>query len=572
MVKAGHGGGFAREPLMELDMPLTQSAQHAEAPAHMGLVVGASAAASAFEWYDFYIFGTLAPVISAKFFAGLSPSAGYIAALALFGAGFVFRPLGALVFGRLGDQLGRKAAFLLTVLMMGGATFAIGLLPTWHQVGVSASVLVVLARIIQGTALGGVYGGAAISVAEHAPARSRGYYGSYVQISAPIGLLVALLVVLVLRTTLGTVAFDAWGWRLCFLASVGLLAISVFMRMKMTESPLFAALEAEGEGPARSVYRETFGNTANLRLIAVAFFSMMCAQGAVFYTAYFYVQVFLEKSLGLDPRVSGALLMGVVALSAPMFIVAGRLSDRYGRKPVMLCGMLIALVAYFPAFEAMQTAVNPTLAAALQRAPVVVVADPADCVTQFDPIGKAPFNSSCNVAKSFLVNAGLSYGQRAAPAGSLAQIEVGTVVVPSASATGLAPAAAASVKADFAARVRSALVAAGYPEKADPAKVGKLALFGLMLIFGIAAALVYGPLSTAAVELFPTRIRYTALSVPYHVGVGWVGGFLPFTVYAIVITTGDIFAGLWYPFVFTAISFISMLFFLPETRGRSLDF
>jgi MFS family permease len=550
-------------------------AQDAPRP-NMALVVGACAAASAFEWYDFYIFGTLAPVISAKFFAGLAPTAAYIAALALFGAGFAFRPLGALVFGRLGDRLGRKSAFLITVLMMGGATFAIGLLPTYDQIGVAASALVVLARIIQGTALGGVYGGAAISVAEHAPARSRGYLGAWVQTSAPIGLLVALLVVLALRGMLGTQAFDAWGWRLCFLASVGLLAISVVLRARMTESPLFAAIEGGGEDEGHrrppSVYRETFGTWRHLRLILLAFLGMMCAQGAVFYTAYFYVQVFLDKSLRLDPRLSGGLLMGVVLVSAPLFILAGHLSDRFGRKPVMLSGMALALVAYFPAFHAMQAAANPALAAATRAAPVVVVADPADCVTPFDPIGKAQFDSACNIAKSILVEAGVSYRQRPAPAGSPASILVGNAAVPVHGAPGLAPAGAARVRADAAARAAAALGAAGYPARADPARVRAPALFGLMLIFGVSAALLYGPLSTAAVELFPTRIRYTALSVPYHVGVGWVGGFLPFTVFAIVTATGDPFAGLWYPFVFTAISFVSMLLFLPETRGRGLDF
>jgi len=538
----------------------------------MGMVVGASAAASAFEWYDFYIFGTLAPVISARFFAGLSPTAGYIAALALFGAGFAFRPLGALVFGRLGDQMGRKSAFLITVLMMGVATCAIGLLPTYAKVGISASALVILARIVQGMALGGVYGGAAISVAEHAPAKSRGYLGAFVQISAPIGLLVALLMVLFLRTVMGNPAFEEWGWRLCFLASAGLLGISVFMRMKMQESPLFAALEGEEDGPARSVYRETFGNPRNLRLIALAFFSMMCAQGAVFYNAYFYVQVFLEKSLKLDPKTVSGLLMAVVIISAPMFVVAGRLSDRFGRKPVMLAGMVISLVAYFPAFHAMLDAGNPALAAATRATPVVVVADPASCETQFDPIGKKQFRSSCNIAKSFLANAGISYGQRAAPADAPARIEVGTVAVAAPDGTRLAAPALAAAQADFAARAKAALAAAHYPDKADPARVNAPALFALMLVFGISAALLYGPLSTAAVELFPTRIRYTAMSVPYHVGVGWVGGFLPFTVFAIVTSTGDMFAGLWYPFVFTAISAISTLLFLPETRGRSLDF
>ncbi len=543
---------------------------------HMGLVVGASAAASAFEWYDFYIFGTLAQVISAKFFTGLPPTAGFIAALALFGTGFAFRPLGALIFGRVGDLLGRKSAFLITVLMMGGATFAIGLLPTFEQAGITASLLVILARIIQGTALGGVYGGAAISVAEHAPQGVRGYLGSYVQTSAPIGLLVALLMILFLRTVLGTEAFDAWGWRLCFLASFGLLAISVFMRMKMTESPLFAQLEGETQGDdtgvSKAVYSETFGKWPNLKLVLLAFFSMMCAQGAVFYTAYFYVQVFLEKSLKIDPKISGSLMMGVVALSAPLYILAGWLSDKIGRKPVMLAGMIIGAVFYFPGFHAMEAAGNPALAKASIAAPVVVYADPADCALQFDPIGKTQFKSSCDIAKSFLANAGVSYKNKAAPAGTPAYIEVGTTKVQAVSAIGQSAPETIKTKALFETPAKAALVAAGYPAKADSAQINKPLLFGLMFIMAIAAALLYGPLATAAIELFPTKIRYTAMSVPYHVGVGWIGGFLPVTVFAIVSGTGDIFAGLWYPFIFTAISLVAALFFLPETRKRSLDF
>lgn len=543
---------------------------------HMGLVVGASAAASAFEWYDFYIFGTLAQVISTKFFTGLPPTAGYIAALALFGTGFAFRPLGALIFGRVGDLLGRKSAFLITVIMMGGATFAIGLLPTFEQAGITASLLVILARIIQGTALGGVYGGAAISVAEHAPQGVRGYLGSYVQTSAPIGLLVALLMILFLRTVLGTEAFDAWGWRLCFLASFGLLAISVFMRMKMTESPLFAQLEGEAQGEdtgvSKAVYSETFGKWPNLKLVLLAFFSMMCAQGAVFYTAYFYVQVFLEKSLKIDPKISGSLMMGVVALSAPLYILAGWLSDKIGRKPVMLAGMIIGAVFYFPGFHAMEAAGNPALAKASIAAPVVVYADPADCALQFDPIGKTQFKSSCDIAKSFLANAGVSYKNKAAPAGTPAYIEVGTTKVQAVSAIGQSAPETIKTKALFETPAKAALVAAGYPAKADSAQINKPLLFGLMFIMGIAAALLYGPLATAAIELFPTKIRYTAMSVPYHVGVGWIGGFLPVTVFAIVSGTGDIFAGLWYPFIFTAISLVAALFFLPETRKRSLDF
>ena len=551
----------------------------AEAEGHKGpntgLVVGASAAASAFEWYDFYIFGTLAQIISAKFFTGLPPTAGYIAALALFGTGFAFRPVGALVFGRVGDRMGRKSAFLITVLLMGGATFAIGLLPTYDQIGITAAVLVILARIIQGFALGGVYGGAAISVAEHAPAKSRGYLVSYIQISAPLGLLAALLMILLLRAVMGNEAFEAWGWRLCFLFSVGLLAISVFMRMKMTESPIFKQIEGEEDGGktdhrSKAVYAETFGKWENLKIVLLAFFAIMCAQGAVFYCAYFYTQVFMEKSLKIAPTISGSLILLTVALSSPFFMFFGWLSDKIGRKPVMLFGMILALAFYFPGFHAMTRAGNPALAAASASSPVVVRADPADCSLQFDPIGKTQFKSSCDIAKSTLANAGVSYTNLAAPAGSPAEIEVGSVKVPAKSAIGMNAADTKATRDAFTKEAGAALAAAGYPAKADPAQINKPVLLGLLMILAIAAAALYGPLATATVELFPTRIRYTALSVPYHVGVGWIGGFLPFTVFAIVAGTGDIFAGLWYPVIFTAISVVTAFFLLPETRHRDI--
>ncbi len=549
-----------------------------EAPhkSNMGLVVGASSAATAFEWYDFFIFGTLATVIARNFFTGLPPAAGYIAALGLFGAGFAFRPLGALVFGRIGDQLGRKGAFLTTVLLMGAATFIIGLLPTYAQAGIIAPILVILMRIIQGFALGGVYGGAAISVAEHSPQASRGYMVSWIQTSAAIGLLTALLVILLLRTLLGNAAFDAWGWRICFLASAGLLAVSVWMRVKMTESPIFAEMEGEGggeaaedKGPVKAVYGETFGKWKNLKLVLLAFFAVMCAQGAVWYTAFFYTQIFLEKSLKVDPATTTAMTMGVVALSAPMYIVFGHLSDKIGRKPVMLGGMIVALLFYFPGFHALQQAANPALAAASAASPVIVVADPADCALQFDPVGKTQFTSSCDIAKSYLANTGVSYQNRAAAAGTPAVVHVGDASIVSASAAG---ADGKDVKAKVEGDIKAALAAHGYPAKADPAQMNKPAMFGLLLILAVAATALYGPLSTALVELFPTRIRYTALSVPYHIGAGWIGGFLPFTVFAIVTGTGDIFAGLWYPVIFTAISIVVCFFLMPETRKRSLQF
>ncbi len=460
------------------------SGEAAPKTSSMALVVGASSAATAFEWYDFYIFGTLASIISAKFFTGLPPTAGYIAALGLFGAGFAFRPVGALVFGRLGDRVGRKSAFLITVLLMGGATFSIGLLPTYGQAGIIAPILVLLARVVQGFALGGVYGGAAISVAEHAPHPQRGFLVGFIQTSANIGLLTALLVILALRTSLGPVAFADWGWRVCFLASAGLLGISVWMRLRMTESPLFAQMEGE---PVKAVYSETFGKWSNGKIVLLAFFAVMCAQGAVYYTSFFYTQIFLEKSLKIDPTISGALVMFAVTLSAPLFIFFGWLSDRVGRKPVMLFGMITALVFYFPGFHAMQTYGNPDLAIASKASPVVVVADPGECSLQFDPIGKTQFTSSCDIAKSFLANAGISYDNQTAPVGTQATMKVGLHEIPATAAIGLPAADAAKVKADFATRAQAALSEAGYPEKADPAKINRGALFGLLMILATGA-------------------------------------------------------------------------------------
>jgi MFS family permease len=542
--------------------------------ASLRTVVAASAAGTAFEWYDFFVFGSMIQVISKAFFSGLNETAGYIAALALFGAGFAFRPIGALVFGRIGDRTGRKGAFLVTVVLMGGATCAIGLLPTYQQAGLAAPALLVLMRIIQGFALGGEYGGAAIYVAEHAPEGARGRSTSWVQTSAAFGLFAALLVILATRLWLGRAfgphAFDEWGWRIPFLISAGLLAVSIWMRLKLSESPAFAKLKDAGQA-STAPYAEAFGQWKNLKLVLLALAAIMSAQGAVWYTAFFYSQTFMEKFLKVPPETINLLLMMATAVSAVGYVVFGWLSDRIGRKVVMLFGMTLMLAAYFPGFHMLAQTLNPALAEAQARTPVVVVADPAGCSLQFDPVGKASFVSSCDIAKSVLANAGVTYRNRPGPAGSLAEVRLGDAAIVSSDARGLSKAQVKAVKDGVEARITGGLALAGYPAKADPARMNLAGAFGVLLVFVIAATALFGPIAATLVELFPTRIRYTAMSLPYHIGTGWIGGFVPFTAFAIVAATGDIYSGLWYPFAFTALSVTTCLLLLPETRNRPLD-
>jgi len=537
-------------------------------------VVAASATGTAFEWYDFFVFGSLAQVISKVFFSGLPETASYIAALALFGAGFAFRPLGALVFGRIGDRLGRKRAFLFTVTLMGGATVAIGLLPSYAAAGLISPVLLVIMRILQGFALGGEYGGAAIYVAEHAPADARGRSTSWVQTSAAFGLFAALAIILAtrlgLKATVGPDAFDAWGWRVPFLFSAGLLAVSIFMRMKLSESPSFARMQAEGE-TSKAPFAEAFGRWPNLKLVLIALVGVMFAQGAVWYTAFFYVQTFMEKFLKAPPETINLLMASATAVSAVGYVAFGALSDRVGRKPVILAGMVLMIAAYFPGFHMLTRTLNPALAEAQASTPVTVVATPSDCSLQFDPIGKKGFLSACDIAKSVLTNAGVSYRSVAAPGGALAEVRVGETVVQSVDARSLSAADAKAAKAGVEARIKAALSQAGYPTKADPERMNLAGAFAVLVVFVIAATALYGPQAAALVELFPTRIRYTAMSLPYNIGTGWIGGFVPFTAFAIVTAVGDLYAGLWFPLVCTAIAAIVCLLFLPETRGRDLD-
>jgi MFS family permease len=538
-------------------------------PWSMARIIIASSAGTTFEWYDFFIFGSLAPVISKVFFAGLDPTPALLAALALFAAGFAFRPLGALIFGVVGDKLGRKGAFLITVSLMGAATFLIGFLPTYAQAGSSAATMLIVLRILQGIALGGEYGGAAIYVAEHAPHLKRGASTGWIQASASFGLLAALLVIVVTRTAIGEDEFAVWGWRIPFLVSAVLLAISVWLRAKLAESPEFCRLRNEGE-LAHAPLRESFGKWKNLKRVLIAFFGIMCAQGAVWYFTFFYMQVFLERSLGLPSQTKDLLLIVMTVVSSPLYVYFGWLSDRLGRKPVMIGGMLLALLLYFPASHWIANAANPQLAEARQRTPIVVDTEPGTCSVQFDPVGTARFVSACDIAKSTLVTKGINFGTRRSTDGRTSVV-VGTERVPIAGGEGLSGADLKALKARTADAIGAELQEAGYPKSADPARANITLLIIILLAFVVAATALYGPQAAALVEMFPTRIRYTAMSFPYHVGTGWVGGFLPVTSFALVAITGNIFSGLWYAVFFTSISVIVSLFFLKETSGRHLQ-
>jgi MFS family permease len=535
----------------------------------MKMVVAASSAGTAFEWYDFFIFGTLTAAISRAFFSGVNETAGFIFALGAFGAGFAVRPFGALVFGWLGDRIGRKKTFIFTVSIMGLATIGIGLLPTYAQVGVTAPALLIGLRIVQGFALGGEYGGAAIYVAEHAPPAQRGQYTAWIQISASLGLLGALAVILITRKAIGEAAFSAWGWRIPFIASAVLLAVSFWMRAKLGESPAFRRMQAEN-ALSKAPIAETFLRWRYLKIVLIALFSILIAQGAVWYLTFFYAQFFLEKVLKLDSASVNLLMIAVTVVSAPLYLLFGALSDRIGRKPVMLSGMIVAILVIFPCFQTMTRAGAPALAAAALRTPVTVMADPADCSVQFDPVGKAAFLSACDIAKGALANAGVSYANGSVPPGAIATVRIGPARVVSASAKGLPTAQAKAVKAAVEARIKAALAEAGYPKIADPKAVDWRLLFGAMVVLVIAAAAIYGPLGASLVELFPTRIRYTSVSLPYNIGIGWVGGFLSAVAFAMVAVNGNMFFGLWYPVAITILAAVITALFLPETKGRDL--
>ena len=534
------------------------------------MVVAASAAGTIFEWYDFFIYGALASIMAKHFFAGLPDAQALIFSLLTFSVGLIVRPVGALVFGKIGDSQGRKGAFLITIVIMGSATVAIGLLPTNEQIGPIAAALLIGCRILQGFALGGEYGGAAIYVSEHAPRNRRGSATAAIQASAAMGLVGALVVILVTRGTLGEEAFVKWGWRIPFLLSSVLLAISIWIRLQLEESPAFLKLKDEGKTSKRA-YAESFLEWRNLKIVLLALVGLMMAQGVGWYTANFYSQIFLERILRVDQKIVNMVMIVVVLISAPLYVFFAWLSDRIGRRPVMLFGMVVLVVFYFPGFQMMTRAANPALADATVHSPVTVTVDPDDCSFMLDLTGGAhQFATTCDIARGALADAGVSYTLVDAPAGTLARVELDNASIESVSAEGLPIAAAKAIRAKFAAALQPSLTAAGYPAKADPAQINFPMLIAVMVVFIVATTALYGPQAAALVELFPTRIRYTAFSFPYNVGTGWFGGLAPVTALAIVTATGNIYAGLWFPLIVTAIAAVIFMFFWPETKDRDI--
>lgn len=548
-------------------------------PSDLKLVIAASAAGTAFEWYDFFIYGALASVINKAFFAGVDETTGFFLTLLTFGAGFVFRPLGALIFGHLGDHKGRKSAFLITITLMGLATVGIGLLPGYDQVGILAPLLLVLLRIVQGIALGGEYGGAAIYVAEHAPHGRRGGMTSWIQTSAALGLIAALGVILLTRLAFHQLeqaghlepnAFDHFGWRVPFLISLGLLLVSLWMRRRLGESPAFQRVKAETAKIPHAPLKESFGRWSNLKFVLIALFGIMIAQGAVWYTAFFYSQFYLEKLLKVPPEVVNLVMMAATLVSAPLYILFGALSDRLGRKKIMVFGMALGAVFFIPGFAGLTKAISPDLVAAARKAPVILQADPRTCALQFDPLGKAKFTSPCDQLKNLLSINAIPYELQPRPALRTAIVQIGGVSIEAKPIAGLAPADAARVKGDQEAAVKAALAKAGYPRAADPSKIDWLSVSGIFLVFIIAATALYGPQAAALVELFPTRIRYTAMGLPYNIGTGWVGGLMPATAFAIVTQTGDPSKGLWFPVIVAGLATLVAILFLPETSQRDI--
>ncbi|MCA3720747.1 MFS transporter [Phenylobacterium sp.] len=534
------------------------------------LIVGAASAGTVFEWYDFYLYGSLTAYISFHFFSGVNETTGFILALMAFAAGFAVRPFGALVFGRLGDLWGRKNTFLVTMLLMGLSTFAVGLLPDYSQIGVAAPIILVVLRLVQGLALGGEYGGAATYVAEHAPEGKRGLYTSWIQTTATLGLFLSLVVIILVRTLLGEDAFKDWGWRIPFLVSAILLGLSLWIRLKLNESPVFQKMVAEGRTSKRPL-AEAFADRGNLKLVLLALVGLTAGQAVVWYTGQFYTLFFLEKTLKVDGLTTNMLVATALLIGTPFFILFGWLSDRVGRKPIILAGCLLAVLTYFPVFKALTAAANPALAAASVSAPVTVIADPADCAFQFDPVGRSAFASSCDIAKSALANAGVSYRNEAAPAGTLAQVRIGDTVIPSVDGTGQSRQELAKTRAAWTKVLGEALSQAGYPARADPAQINKPLVVALLTLLVLYVTMVYGPIAAALVEMFPARIRYTSMSLPYHIGNGWFGGFLPATAFAMVAASGDIYRGLWYPIVVATITLIVGSVWLKEMRGSQMD-
>jgi hypothetical protein len=532
-------------------------------------VILASSLGTVFEWYDFYLYGSLAGIIGAQFFSAYPPATRDIFALLAFAAGFLVRPFGAIVFGRVGDIVGRKYTFLVTIMIMGLSTFIVGLLPSAATIGIAAPIILIGLRLLQGLALGGEYGGAATYVAEHAPQGKRGYYTSFIQTTATLGLFLSLLVILFTRSAIGEAEFAAWGWRIPFLVSVLLLGISVWIRLRLNESPVFQKMKDEGKS-SKAPLTEAFANWDNAKIVLLALFGGVMGQGVVWYTGQFYALFFLQSILKVDGYTANLLIAWSLLLGTGFFVVFGALSDKIGRKPIILAGCAIAALTFFPIFKMITANANPALEKAIETAKVEVVADRAGCGDLFNPVGTRVFSAPCDTARAFLAQSSVKYGTTYGPAGSGVKVMVNGKEVPYANAKDGNPAITAAVQA------------AGYPKTADPGIV-KMAhpfdifrpqvasVIGLLFILVIFVTMVYGPIAAMLVELFPTKIRYTSMSLPYHIGNGWFGGLLPATAFAIVASTGDIYAGLWYPIIFAAITVVVGLIFLPETKDVDIS-
>jgi len=535
-------------------------------------VIFASSLGTVFEWYDFYLYGALSAIISKQFFSGVNETTGFIFALMAFAAGFFVRPFGALVFGRLGDLIGRKHTFLITIVIMGASTALVGMLPNYATIGVAAPIILIVLRLLQGLALGGEYGGAATYVAEHAPDGKRGLYTSWIQTTATMGLFLSLLVILVCRITLGD-EFDVWGWRIPFLISIVLLGISVYIRLQLQESPAFVEIKKEGK-LSTAPLTEAFGNWKNLKIVLLALFGATAGQAVVWYGGQFYALFFLEKILQVDAKAANLMIAAALLIGTPFFVIFGALSDRIGRKSIIMAGCILAALTYFPVFKGLTHFANPALERAVATAPVTVIADPADCSFQFDPVGKSAFTQSCDVVKSSLARAGVPYENEAAPAGALARVRIGSgdgaVLIDSFPGNTLSKADFKTANDGFTAKLKSALTTAGYPAKANMAEVNYPMVIALCTYLVILVTMVYGPIAAWLVELFPTRIRYTSMSLPYHIGNGWFGGFLPVTSFAIVAATGNIYNGLWYPIIVAVMTAIIGTLFLRETKDKGL--
>jgi MFS family permease len=532
-------------------------------------VIFASSLGTVFEWYDFYLYGSLAAIIAKQFFSGLDAGSAFIFALLAFAAGFIVRPFGALVFGRLGDMIGRKYTFLVTILIMGLSTFIVGLLPGYATIGTAAPVILIALRMLQGLALGGEYGGAATYVAEHAPQGRRGAYTSWIQTTATVGLMLSLVVILGVRLAVGDAAFADWGWRIPFLVSVLLLGVSVWIRLSLNESPAFQKMKSEGK-TSKAPLSESFGQWKNLKIVILALIGLTAGQAVVWYTGQFYALFFLTQALKVDATTANLMIAASLILGTPFFIIFGSLSDKIGRKPIIMAGCLLAVLTYFPVFNALTKAANPALYAAQEKSKVVVTADASECSFQFNPTGTAKFTSSCDIAKQLLAGASVSYDNVAGAPGSPASIKIGETVIPSYSAKGRPADEVKKLDADFKKAVADTLKADGYPTTADTAKMDKVMMVVILTYLVILVTMVYGPIAAMLVEMFPTRIRYTSMSLPYHIGNGWFGGLLPTTAFAIVAQTGNMYNGLWYPIIIAGMTFVIGTIFIKETKDLDI--